>query len=79
MSAAILRWGFRRCHGPGTRQSAGTLSDQAFAGANAYINDAFDLAAGRLPYPGAPCLNGIDLVPQFTAPNPVNTGELVGL
>jgi hypothetical protein len=57
---------------------AGTLSNQAFAGANAYINDAFNLAAGRLPYPGAPCLNGIDLVPQFTAPNPVNTGELVG-
>ncbi len=44
----------------------------------AYINDAFNLAAGRLPYPGAPCLTGISLVPQFTAPNTVNTGELVG-
>jgi hypothetical protein len=57
---------------------AGTLYNQSFAGANAYINDAFNLAAGRLPYPGAPCLTGISLVPQFTAPNPVNTGELVG-
>ncbi len=57
---------------------AGTLSNQSFAGANAYINDAFNLAAGRLPYPGVACMNGIDLVPHFTAPNPVNTGELVG-
>lgn len=57
---------------------AGTLFNQSFAGANAYINDAFNLAAGRLPYPGVPCLNSISLVPQFTAPNPVNTGELVG-
>ncbi len=57
---------------------AGTLYDQSFAGANAYINDAFNLAAGRLPYPGVPCMHGINLVPQFTAPNPINTGELVG-
>jgi hypothetical protein len=57
---------------------ASTLYNQSFAGANAYINDAFNLAAGRLPYPGAPCLTGISLVPQFTSPNTVNTGELVG-
>jgi hypothetical protein len=57
---------------------AGTLFNQSLAGSNAYINDAFNLAAGRLPYPGAPCLTGISLVPQFTTPNPVNTGELVG-
>jgi len=57
---------------------AGTLYNQSFAGANAYVNDAFNLAAGRLPYPGAACLTGISLVPQFTAPNTVNTGELVG-
>ncbi len=57
---------------------AGTLYNQSFAGANAYINEAFNLAAGRLPYPGVPCMTGIDLVPRFTAPNPVNTGELVG-
>jgi hypothetical protein len=57
---------------------AGTLYNQSFAGANAYVNDAFNLAAGRLPYPGVPCMTGIDLVPQFTAPNPINAGELVG-
>ncbi len=57
---------------------AGTLYNQSFAGANAYINDAFNLAAGRLPYPGVACITGISLVPQFTVPNTVNTGELVG-
>lgn len=57
---------------------AGTLYNQSFAGANAYINDAFNLAAGRLPYPGVPCMTGISLVPQFTAPNTVNADELVG-
>ena len=57
---------------------AGTLYNQSFNGFNAYIDDAFNLAAGRLPYPGVPCMTGIDLVPQFTAPNTVNTGELVG-
>ena len=25
-----------------------------------------------------PCLNGVGLDPQFTAPNPVNSGEIVG-
>jgi hypothetical protein len=57
---------------------AGTLYNQSFAGTNAYINDAFNMAAGRLPYPGVPCMHGISLVPQFTASNAVNTGELVG-
>jgi hypothetical protein len=57
---------------------AGTLYNQSLAGANAYINDAFNMAAGRLPYPGAPCLTGISLVPQFTSPNTVHTSELVG-
>ena len=32
----------------------------------------------RLPYPGVACLSGVGLVPQFTAPNPVNAGEIVG-
>jgi PKD domain-containing protein len=57
---------------------AGTLYNQLYNGFKSYIDDAFDLAAERLPYPGVPCMNGIDLVPQFTAPNTVNTGELVG-
>lgn len=57
---------------------AGTLYNQSFGGTNAYINDAFNLAVLRLPYPGVPCRGGIDLAPIFTAPNTVNTGELVG-
>ncbi len=48
------------------------------AAVNYYLNDAFNLAALKLPYPGIPCLTGVDLEPQFTAPNPVNTGEIVG-
>jgi hypothetical protein len=57
---------------------AGTLYNQLYNGFKSYIDDAFDLAAERLAYPGVPCMNGIDLVPQFTAPSTVNTGELVG-
>ena len=57
---------------------AGTFYNQLYNGFKSYTNDAFDLAAERLPYPGVPCMTGIDLVPQFTAPDTVNTGELVG-
>jgi hypothetical protein len=57
---------------------AGTLFDQQLAGGNYYLNDAFDLAAERLPFPGVPCLNNVNLVPKFTAPNPVNAGETIG-
>ena len=57
---------------------AGTLYNQALAGNNYYINDAFNLAAEKLPYPGVGCLTGVSLLPQFTAPNPVNVNEIVG-
>jgi hypothetical protein len=57
---------------------AGTLYNQSLNGGNYYLNDAFNLAAQKLPYPGITCLPGIRLEPQFTSPNPVNTGELVG-
>jgi len=57
---------------------AGTLSNQSLTGGSYYLNDAFNLASLKLPYPGIPCLPGIRLEPQFTAPNPVNTGEVVG-
>jgi hypothetical protein len=59
--------------------AAGTLSNQTLGGSNYYLNDAFSLAALRLPYPGVPCVPGIELVPHFTSPNPVNSGEVVGL
>ncbi|HWX44682.1 MAG TPA: hypothetical protein VNY52_05100, partial [Solirubrobacteraceae bacterium] len=57
---------------------AGTLSNQTLVGGSYYLNNAFDLAALKLPYPGVPCLAGINLRPQFTVPNPVNAGEIVG-
>lgn len=57
---------------------AGTLYDQILNGGNYYLNDAFNLAAYRLPYPGVPCIHGVNLDPKFTAPSPVNSGEIVG-
>jgi hypothetical protein len=57
---------------------AGTLSNQTLGAGNYYINDAFNLASLKLSYPGIPCLPGIRLEPKFTAPNPVNSGEVVG-
>ena len=57
---------------------AGTLFNQSLAGNSYYLNDAFNLAALKLPYPGIECLPGLRLEPKFTAPNPVNSGETVG-
>ncbi len=57
---------------------AGTLSNQTFNGGSYYLNDVFNLASLLLPYPGVPCMHGISLEPDFTAPNTVNTGEIVG-
>jgi hypothetical protein len=57
---------------------AGTLSNQSLDEGSYYLNDAFNLASLKLPYPGVPCLPGIRLEPKFTAPNPVNSGEIVG-
>jgi len=57
---------------------AGTLYNQTLSGGNYYLDDAFDLAALKLPYPGVPCLPGVSLAPQFTAPDPVNAEEVIG-
>jgi hypothetical protein len=57
---------------------AGTLFNQSFNGGDYYLNDAFNLAALNLSYPGIPCLPGIRLEPEFTAPNLVNYDEVVG-
>jgi hypothetical protein len=56
---------------------AGTLFNQVLSSGDYYLNTAFNLAALKLPYPGVPCLPGVSLLPQFTAPNPVNAGEIV--
>jgi PKD domain-containing protein len=57
---------------------AGTLYNQTLDGGDYYLNTAFDLAALKLAYPGVPCITGVGLEPQFTAPNPVNSEEIVG-
>jgi hypothetical protein len=57
---------------------AGTLSDQTLGSGNYYINDAFNLAAEGLPYPGVACIHNVNLDPKFTAPSTVNSGEVVG-
>ncbi len=57
---------------------AGTLSNQTLEGGAYYLNDAFNLAALRVPYPGSPCLHDVALEPHFTAPNTVKSGETVG-
>jgi hypothetical protein len=57
---------------------AGTLYDEELAGGEYYLNNAFNLAALELPYPGVPCLKGVGLEPSFTAPANVNAGEIVG-
>jgi hypothetical protein len=57
---------------------AGTLYNVDVAGGHYYLNNAFDLAAIKVPYPGVPCLKGVSLEASFTAPVNVNAGEIVG-
>jgi hypothetical protein len=57
---------------------AGTLFNQTLGGYDSYLNDAYNLAARKMDYPGVPCLTGVNLAPEFTSPNPVNSGDIVG-
>jgi hypothetical protein len=57
---------------------AGTLYNQEIGSGHYYLNDTFDLAALLQDFPGIPCIPGTRLEPQFTAPDPVNAGDLVG-
>jgi PKD domain len=67
---------------------AGTLSNEVLGGANYYLNIGYNLAGlarlhpgveyPGLPFPGVVCPNGVRLEPQFTAPNTVKGGEVVG-
>jgi hypothetical protein len=70
--------GLNGASGANQETDAGTLSDQALSGASYYINTSFNLAALKLPFPAIPCLDGINLQPDFTSPNPVNVNEIVG-
>jgi hypothetical protein len=57
---------------------AGTLADQELNGKGYYVNGTFNAASLRLPFPSIPCLKAVTLEPAFTAPDPVNSGEVVG-
>ena len=52
---------------------AGTLYNEELAGQNYYINNIIN--NGQLHTND--CVGGLGLVPRFTSPNPVNSGELV--
>jgi hypothetical protein len=60
---------------PGSK--AGVLYNQVLSAGSYYINDAFNAAALSLPYPAIPCVTGVRLVPQFTSPSTVNSGDIV--
>jgi hypothetical protein len=49
---------------------AGTLSNTTYGTDRYYINNVFSRSRGG-------CVGGVALAPRFTAPNPVNSGELV--
>jgi hypothetical protein len=52
---------------------AGTLSNESVGGGTYYINTSIDNGALHVPE----CVGGNGLVPRFTSPNPVSSGELV--
>jgi len=58
-------------------EAGNVFNQELSSGQSYYLNDAFNLAALKLNYPGVPCLHGIVLEPSFTATNPVNNGEQV--
>jgi hypothetical protein len=51
---------------------AGTLANTLVGPGSYYVNNIFNRATGV-------CVGGVGLVPRFTAPNPVNAGEIVGV
>jgi hypothetical protein len=64
--------------GANSESVAGTLFNQQLGDGIYYLQTAFNLAAFTFSYPGVPCIPGVVLEPEFTSPNPVKSGELVG-
>jgi hypothetical protein len=50
--------------------------NQTIAGRNYYLNDVFDQAAYYAPYPGVPCINGVNVAPEFTPQNTIRSGDV---
>jgi len=59
-----------------TEEGYGTLYNQALGSHNYYLNNTFNHSSELLR--GPRCLASVALQPRFTAPNPVNTGDIVG-
>jgi len=55
---------------------AGSAHNQTINGVPYFLNDVFDQAAVYAPYPGVPCINGVSIVPHFTAQNPIRSGDI---
>ena len=56
---------------------AGDLSNQSLEAHSYYLNDAFNFAAEK-DHAGVPCRDNVALEARFTAPNPVNSEEIIG-
>jgi hypothetical protein len=54
------------------KTEAGTLANVSLGAHRYYINNVYNLS-------GAECAGGLGLVAAFTAPNPVNAGEIIGV
>lgn len=63
---------------PDPNTGAGTYSNQAINGRRYYLNTEFNQAALYYDYPGLTCELHVNLAPAFTAPNPINAGDVVG-
>jgi hypothetical protein len=58
------------------KTKAGKAHNQSLGGVHYYLNDVFDQAAAFAPYPGVPCINGVNILPRFTAQNPIRSGDV---
>jgi hypothetical protein len=55
---------------------AARAHNQTIAGREYYLNDVFDQAAAYAAYPGVRCINGVNVVPEFTAQNTIRSGDV---
>jgi hypothetical protein len=62
--------------GPDPNTKAGNAHNQTIDGVPYYLNDVYNQAAAFAPYPGVPCINGVNIVPKFTAQNPIRSGDV---
>jgi hypothetical protein len=55
---------------------AGFSHNQTINGVPYYLNNVFSQAAAFAPYPGVPCVNGVNIRPEFTAQNLIRSGDV---